>query len=101
MKLKLLALATTLLLLPACNHSLKQTAAQYERLPIKGLKDTSKEGKSCGKYVFPISIFYTNFDLSVESARKNGDISEIVSIEDETKVIYPFYVEKCTIVKGN
>jgi hypothetical protein len=100
MKIKLIALLAPLLILTGCHHYFKETSAQYERMPIKSLKNPTKEGKACGSYLFPLSLLYSKTDISVETARKNGDISEISTIErEESSVVV--YTKICTIVKGN
>ena len=97
MKIKFVLFAF-LLLLSSC-YRIKQTSAQYERLPIKSVIDPSKEGKSCDERFFPFSFFYVDADISVETARKNAEIKDIYSIE--TEVSYrPFYRKICTVVKG-
>ena len=100
MKIKIIALLTPLLILTGCHHYFKETSAQYERMPIKSLKNPTKEGKACGSYFFPLSLLYTKTDISVETARKNGDISEISTIEREESSVVG-YRKICTIVKGN
>ena len=97
MKIKLLTLFAVLISLTAC-HTLKETSAQYERMPIKLAKSPSKEGKSCGVYSFPLRLFYSNADISVESARKQGEITEILTIETEISQSLG-YRKICTVVK--
>ena len=97
MKIKLTLIAA-LLLLSSC-YRLKQTSAQYERLPIRSITDPSKEGRSCDERFYPFSFFYVNSDISVETARKNGEIKDIYSIENEVSY-RPFYKKVCTVVKG-
>ena len=99
MKTKLLILSSCALLLASC-HSLRETSSQYERLPIKVAKNPTKEGKACYELFTLFSLFYSDGDISVETARKNGDINEIVSIESESSHSL-FHHTKCTIVRGN
>jgi len=99
MKLKLIAIAAASLTLLSGCHTFKETSSQYERLPLKVEKNPSKEGRACYSYFFPFGLLYTSGDISVETARKNGDIKEIVTIEKEVK--YGLFYEKiCTVVKG-
>jgi len=70
-------------------------------LPTKVEKKPSKEGKSCANFVFLFSVFYNDYDISVETARQNGDVSQIISVETEKTSFWPFYSRVCTIVKGN
>ncbi len=81
-------------------HTFKETAAQYERMPIKVSKSPSKEGRACGSYSFPFSIFYSNIDVSVETARDNGGITEIATVEKEISSSIG-YKRICTVVKGH
>lgn len=95
-KLAIILLAT--LLTTAC-HSTKTTTGQYS-LPLKVEKDPVKVGKACHTYVPIISWLYSDKDWTVESARKNGDIKEIVSVENESS-LYLIFLRECTIVRGN
>ncbi len=96
---KTIALISLLFFASAC-HTFKHTSERYERLPLKITNDTTKEGKACHDTYFPFSYLYSNGDISVETARKNGDIKEITSIETEYNRVL-FYDRKCTVVKGN
>lgn len=99
MKMKLILSLIFLAFLASC-HTFKETASQYERLPIKAVKSPSKEGRACGEYTLPISLFYSNVDITVESARQNGNITEISSIESEFSHSFG-YKRICTVVRGN
>jgi hypothetical protein len=102
MKVKSLFLIVFLsLILTSCVRSKETSINSYYSLPIKVEKKPSKEGRSCANFVFLFSIFYSDYDISVEAARQNGEISEIVSVETEKKFFRPFYYRICTIVKGN
>ncbi len=98
MKIKSIAIIASLLLLSAC-HTWRVTAANYN-LPISVSKDPSKTGEACTNSTI-LSFFYSNQDLTVEKARREADIKEIVSIEFETKFLYPLFFKKCVIVRGN
>jgi uncharacterized lipoprotein YajG len=100
MKMKIMLILASLLCLSAC-HTIRETDFvnfQYEKLPLKA--KATKEGKSCGEYSL-FSIFYTNVDMTIEAAKKNGDITEIISVEKEHHITGLFYRKVCTIVKGN
>lgn len=99
MKLKISLALSLALLLTSC-YTVKQTSSQYERLPIKVSENPKKEGRSCAVFSLPFSIFYYNADFTVEAARKNGEINQIISIEDEFSRGVG-YVKRCTVVKGN
>ena len=95
MKIKLTAvLLSSLLLLNGCT-TVRSTAAEYERLPLKITKNPTKEGRSCSTY-----SWFTKNDLSVESARSNGGITEIISIDKEVTTSL-FHYKVCTVVRGN
>ncbi len=81
----------------ACT-TVRQSTGEYERLPLKVVKSPTKEGKSCTHSSW-FSLF-NHIDLSVESARQNGNINEIVSIEKEVTTGL-FYYQFCTVVRGN
>jgi hypothetical protein len=57
----------------------------------------SKEGKACGQNI--LGIFATG-DMSIETAKKNGGITNISAVEKtvNNKVVIS---DVCTIVKGN
>lgn len=85
-------------------YRLNNTAAEYERLPLKVLKNPTKEGRACTNLIFPAYLFYVGGDNAIEKARENGGISEIISIENESKLVWvypPLYFRNCTVVRGN
>ncbi|NBV07248.1 MAG: hypothetical protein EBS06_08480 [Proteobacteria bacterium] len=101
MKIRL-SIATVLIMTLSSCHTVRYTDLdhfQYEKLPIKGSKSL-KEGKACAEYRFPVSLFYSNADITVESAKKNAEITDIISVEDEISVA-PGYRRMCKIVRGN
>ena len=102
MKIKLIAGLAATMFLSAC-HVYKQTNFdnfQYEKLPVKNSKST-KEGRACEEFtILENNIFNSDVDLTIETAKKNGEITDIVSVEEE--VTYSFFYKKvCTIVKGH
>ena len=102
MKIKLIAVLLAFLALSGC-HTFKQTNFdnfQYEKLPVKGSK-SEKEGRACEEFtLWENNIFHSNVDLTIDTAKKNGDIVDIISVERESTYA-PFYRKICTIVKGN
>ncbi len=101
MKNKIIITTALLTTISSC-HTFRYTDLdhfQYEKLPVKGSKSL-KEGKACAEYHFPTSLFYSNSDITVESAKKNAEITDIVSVEDEISVA-PGYRKICKIVRGN
>ena len=57
----------------------------------------TKEGKACGRNILGI---FSEGDMSIEAAMKNGGISQISSV-DKTVNNMIFLSDVCTIVKGN
>lgn len=93
-----------MIFLSNCYHQYNRTSGDYQKLPLKVSEAPNKEGKACGTYAFPISLFYVFDNSTVEKARETAKISDIKSIETESNwgLFYPFlYLKRCTIVKGN
>lgn len=97
MKIKSLTAAVSLLVLSSC-YSFRETANQYERLPLKVTKSPTKEGRVCSDD--NVGFFSISSDITVESARKSGGITEITSIEKEVSGGL-FHRRLCTIVRGH
>jgi hypothetical protein len=57
----------------------------------------SKEGKACGQNILGL---IAKGDMSVETARKNGGISKITSVDKTVKNMI-VVSDVCTIVRGN
>ncbi len=57
----------------------------------------TKEGKACGKNVLWL---FASGDMSVETAKKNGKITNITSITTEVNNMLVMS-ELCTVVRGN
>jgi len=58
----------------------------------------TKEGKACGSYIVMIGTG----DTTLETAMKNGGITELVFVTQSVKSILGFiYGEVCTIARGN
>ena len=96
---KLTFLAIILFTISAC-HQLTTTIGNYN-LPTIVNKNPTKRGETCGHYAYPFSILFSNNDLSVEKARQSANISEIISVEARNRYVYPFYYNRCVIVRGN
>ena len=100
MKIKLTAILSFLILLSGC-HTFKSTDLnhfQYEKLPLKA--KATKEGKACKEYSLFSLSFNSKVDFTIEAAKKDGQITEIVSVENE--VYYsPLTRRECLVVKGN
>ena len=68
-------------------------------LPVTNIKEPTKEGRAC-YYSGALKFWRSNIDFTVETARKNGRITNITAIEKETSDNY-LIRKKCIIVKGN
>lgn len=55
------------------------------------------KGESCAQSILGIAAFG---DASIETAKKNGNITKVASIDHETTNILYFYGQYCTIVTG-
>jgi hypothetical protein len=89
---KFVLVLTVLLLLSACN-SYRESLGQYN-LPTQNIKEPTREGRVC---------HYSRVgdtDFTVETARKNGGITNITAIEKETTGGF-LAGRTCLIVKGN
>ncbi len=65
---------------------------------LKNGATATKEGKACGTYVIAVGTG----DTSVETAMKNGGITELVFVSQSVKSVLGFiYGEVCTIARGN
>lgn len=95
--MKKTALTSLLLLTLSSCYSFKSSLGNYN-LPTSNIKEPLKEGKVCNNEEnFPFDI---NVDLTVETARKRGNISDIIAIEKHSSG-HLFKRTKCIIVKGN
>ena len=56
----------------------------------------TRVGRACGKNY--LGLFITG-DMSVETAKRNGRITSVSSIDKEIKG-YAIYAEVCTVVRG-
>jgi hypothetical protein len=99
MKIKLISILSLLALLSGC-HTYKTSLIEYSA-PVKNIEEPTKEGRACNDDGADLleKIFFGEIDLTVEKARKNGDITNIVSVEKE--VGNGLFPRVCTVVKGN
>lgn len=99
MKIKFIFTAALMMLLSSC-YSYNRSMADYT-LPSNGIDSPTKIGKACNDdsdEYFLQQIFFGKIDLSVETARINGDITNILSIEKEVgRGLFP---RICIVVKG-
>ncbi|RPH23338.1 hypothetical protein EHN07_16135 [Buttiauxella warmboldiae] len=61
-------------------------------------KTGSKKGVACAQSV--LGLVNTG-DASIETAKKNGEIQSVASVDYETTGSYPFYGKTCLIVTGS
>ncbi len=97
MKIKLIAAMALLALVSSCS-SYRESLGQYN-LPVTNIKNPTREGRVC-YYTSDLRFWTTNIDFTVESARKNGGITNITAIEKEKTGNF-FLRRKCLIVLGN
>lgn len=57
----------------------------------------SKEGKACAKNILAL---VSTGDMSIDAAKKNGNISKIASVDYSQYSILGVYAETCAIVHG-
>jgi len=100
MKLSTLTLFTFLVISLSSCHQLTTTIGNYN-LPTTVNKNPTKIGEACGHFIYPFSILISNNDLTVEKARRSGNISEIISVEAMNRYVYPIYFYRCVVVRGN
>lgn len=99
---KLIKLFSILLLissLSSCTNSVI-TSANYN-LPVVVEKNPTKKGENCENFIFPLSLFFYDFDLTVEKARASADIKEIISIENQQTNLLFLFKRTCIVVRGN
>lgn len=98
-KLFLIAAALTI---ASCANPKKELGVSLvfdtvEPIAISANKKATKVGKACGKNVLGI---VSMGDISIDTARKNGNISYISSVDKSVKG-HIFIADVCTIVRGN
>jgi hypothetical protein len=97
---KLFTIIATVLALSSC-HSHKRSLSTHH-ITTEKLPEINKEGKACHNYFPLLSLLADNSDLTIETARKDGDIHQIASVEKQTSAFLWFlFVRECVIVKGN
>jgi hypothetical protein len=76
-------------------YTIKKSATQHH-ISTEKLAESTKNGKACA-YGFLVGPFG---DLTIETARRNGGITQINSVESSLSVFLGSY-KICTIVVGN
>jgi len=59
--------------------------------------DTSKTGTACAKNFLGV---VANGDASIDSAKKQGGIRSVTSVDHETFTVLSVYSSFCTVVRG-
>ncbi|WP_017349991.1 TRL-like family protein [Pantoea sp. A4] len=99
--LSVLSLVTAALLLTGCAAGPTPTGLGLitnVKGPIMATDQTGdKKGQSCAISVLGL---YNNGDASIESAKAEGKIRKVVSVDYHTEGFYPFYGKTCTLVTG-
>ena len=102
MKLNSILLLTALLLLTSCAHVTPQGGLVYHDLKY-GVDATastaaSKKGEACLNSVLGL---VASGDASIEEAKKNGNITEVATVNAHSFSVLFIYNKYCTIVTGN
>ena len=103
-----LTLLAILIFLSGC-RVVEVNSKSWHRINSDKIKNYTKEGKTCSNRIFFVRSGYS--DLTIESAKKNAKIEEVVFVEKTTNAFLPFpifilyipsmFLEECIIVKGN
>ena len=70
--------------------------SQTQQPMLIGVERGTKIGRACAKNYFGI---YTEGDMSVASAKRNGNITKVATVDKDVKG-YLIYAEVCTVVTG-
>jgi PBP1b-binding outer membrane lipoprotein LpoB len=90
-------LASLALLFSGCS-SYRESLGEYH-LPTTNIKESTKEGRVC-YYTGGLKFWGSNIDFTIDTARRNGKITNINAIEKETSGNI-LLRRKCLIVRGN
>jgi len=67
--------------------------------PILATSDVAiKVGEACGTNVLGI---YASGDMSIDTAKKNGGITKVSSVDAKITTYFGIWGKKCTIVRGS
>lgn len=61
-------------------------------------RGTSKTGTACASTIIGL---VNSGDASIASAKANGGITQVSTVDFHTQGFYPFFGKTCTIVKGD
>ena len=70
--------------------------SQTQQPMMVGVERGTKIGRACAKNYFGI---YTEGDMSIATAKRNGNISKVATVDKDVKG-YLIYAEVCTVVTG-
>ena len=70
--------------------------SQTQQPMLVGSERGTKIGRACAKNYFGI---YTEGDMSVASAKRNGNITKVATVDKDVKG-YLLFAEVCTVVTG-
>ena len=97
---KLLFLAGACLLAGACATPPTEAGMALFAQTTQPMMVTSNTGKKVGRACATNMLgLFVQGDMSVEAAKKNGNITKVASVDKEIKG-YAIYSEVCTIVTG-
>lgn len=83
--------------LSACS-SYRESMGTYI-LPTANINDATREGRVC-YYSGSLRFWFSDIDFTIDAARRNGKIKNIVAIERETSGNWLLH-KRCIIVRGN
>ncbi len=85
------------LFLPCCS-SYRESMGTYI-LPTTNVGEITREGRAC-YYTGSLKFWFSKIDFTVDAARRDGKIRNIIAIERETSGNW-FLYKRCIIVRGN
>ena len=97
---KLLLLLPVVAILAACAMPTLETGSSMfsstQQPMLVGTERGTKIGRACARNYFGI---WTEGDMSVATAKRNGNITKIATVDKDVKG-YLVYAEVCTVVTG-
>lgn len=68
-----------------------------EGVTVSSTTNSTKKGEACAESILGVAMG----DASIDTAKKNGGINAVSSVDSEIKNILFLYGKNCTIVHGN
>lgn len=97
---KLLLLLPVVAILAACAIPSLETGSSMfsntQQPMLIGVERGTKVGRACARNYFGL---WTEGDMSVATAKRNGDITKVATVDKDVKG-YLIYAEVCTVVTG-